>query len=423
MFTSLHRLLGRDPGPITDDLVDAAVAAGVRETDDLDWKDRLPPQKGLTDTDFPKDVAAMANAGGGVLVYGVEETDRAATKRVDAGEIDEHYERALRAAAMSAIRPPVIGLGIYPVGDLGTRAVAVVVPATTEGPHLIFRNQFFGAPIRNDADTAWMAERQIESAYRARLEERRRATEALDGLYDEAKTNWTTGARAWLVAVAHPRLAAVEVARPTRDQAAATIGAAAEDTLLWSSRAWTRPLDNVDRYNLRPGLRRWIAVNERTDPRSDWKSAWLAIHHDGSVSLAAAVGGGRENADSVAPPNTVEGRSIECCVSDFLALVRAASGHFGTSEYEVRIGIEGASDPSVTAPIFIRGADQHGYPYAGNSLELRRYAPVNATVVADASPLDYYWQVHDLAQDCINQGGLTHVYLISPPSRDQESSD
>jgi hypothetical protein len=37
-------------------MVDKAVAAGVVDTDDLDWKSELPPGRNLTQTDFPKDV-------------------------------------------------------------------------------------------------------------------------------------------------------------------------------------------------------------------------------------------------------------------------------------------------------------------------------------------------------------------------------
>ena len=44
---------------MTSELLDAAVTAGVVETDDLDWKSDLPPAKGLPQTDFPKDVAAI----------------------------------------------------------------------------------------------------------------------------------------------------------------------------------------------------------------------------------------------------------------------------------------------------------------------------------------------------------------------------
>jgi hypothetical protein len=63
-FTALHRLLGRPPGPLTDEMIDEAVSQGVAETDDLDWKSSLPPASGLPQTDFPKDIAAMANSMG-----------------------------------------------------------------------------------------------------------------------------------------------------------------------------------------------------------------------------------------------------------------------------------------------------------------------------------------------------------------------
>ena len=182
-FTALHRALGLAPGPLTDELLDAAVSGGVAETNDLDWKSELPPAKGLPQTDFPKDIAAMANSGGGVIVYGVRESQKAATERVDVGELDEAYERSLRSAAITAISPPVFGLNVHRLGTEGNRAVVVEVPASLDGPHLIYKNDYFAAPVRNDSDTVWMKERQIEAMYRARFEERRHATEALDVLY------------------------------------------------------------------------------------------------------------------------------------------------------------------------------------------------------------------------------------------------
>ena len=420
LFTALHRLLGRPPGPITDEMIDAAIAAELAETDDLDWKGELPPTKGLSGHDFPKDVAALANSGGGVIVYGVEEKEKRATGRKDVGDLTENHERTLLAAAYGAITPPVVGVRVHRLGEPGSRAVALVVPASTDGPHLIFRDKFFGAPVRNDADTEWMKERQIEAAYRARLDERRHATEVLDRLFEEARVNWTTASRAWLVAVAHPRLPLTATTRPTKEVAKAILAAAVPDALHWASRAGIHPLENVDRFNPRPGLRRWIAVNERIDAKSEWRSAWAAIHDDGSVSLASSVGGYPDVEGEGGRPNVVEGSTIECAVADLMALVRAASAHFGTSEYEVRVGIDrderlGFGDDQ---PLIIRSVDNFGYPFDGTSLELWRYSPVSATVVADAAPLDYYWQVHDLARDCINQGGLTHVRLISPPERE-----
>lgn len=186
IFTALHRALGVTPGPLTDELLEAAVSGGVVETNDLDWKSELPPAKGLPQTDFPKDVAAMANSGGGVIVFGVRESQKAATERVDVGEFDEGYERSLRSAAITAISPPVFGLNVHRLGTKGARAVVVEVPASVDGPHLIYRNDYFGAPVRNDSDTVWMKERQIEAMYRARFDERRHASEALGNLFAEA---------------------------------------------------------------------------------------------------------------------------------------------------------------------------------------------------------------------------------------------
>ena len=130
VFTAIHRALGVAPGPLTNDLLDAAVTAGVAETDDLDWKSALPPASGVPNTDFPKDVAAMANSCGGLIVFGVDEEQKAATDRVDVGEVSETYERTLRSAAITAISPPVFGLGIDTVtSPEGKRAVIVQVPA------------------------------------------------------------------------------------------------------------------------------------------------------------------------------------------------------------------------------------------------------------------------------------------------------
>lgn len=288
-FTPLHRALGLPPGPLTDEILNSAVDAKVSETDDLDWKAELPPIKGLSQTDVPKDIAAMANSGGGTIVYGVMEHQKVATERSDAGDFTEGHERAYRSVAVTAISPPVFGLEVQRLGT-GPRAVAVTIPASVDGPHLIYRNDFFGAPIRNDADTAWMKERQIEAMYRARFDERRRANEALATLFAEAIENHNTSRQAWLVAVAHPRVPG-GLTRLSRDVAREIFRSACSTTLRFSKRNGVHPLENVDSANPRPGLRRWIAPTTATGDSSTWKEAWASVHHDGSVTLSATIGG------------------------------------------------------------------------------------------------------------------------------------
>jgi len=56
-------------------------------------------------------------------------------------------------------------------GPRAKQAVVAEVPASIDGPHLIDRNDYLGAPVRNDSDTVWMKERQIEAMYRARFDD------------------------------------------------------------------------------------------------------------------------------------------------------------------------------------------------------------------------------------------------------------
>jgi hypothetical protein len=412
-FTALHRALGLAPGPLTDELLDKAVSSGVAETNDLDWKSELPPAKGLPQTDFPKDIAAMANSGGGVIVYGVRESQKAATERVDVGEFDEAYERSLRSAAITAISPPVFGLNVHRLGTEGNRAVVVEVPASLDGPHLIYKNDYFAAPVRNDSDTVWMKERQIEAMYRARFEERRHATEALDVLYGEAAAGRDSDKRAWLIAVAHPRIPRFRD-RLTREEARTVLTKTVGLALTYAGRGGIHPLENVDRDNPRPGLRRWVAVNTAIGERSVWREAWMSIHHDGSVTVAAAVGGHRMSSDGYFEGWQVESVAIECAIGDLLALARTTAETTGNDEYDVRLGIEWGGEQ----PLTILTKDNMGFTYDGVSVPLHRFTPVETTVNVIEPAADFFWHVHDFAQDCVNQGGISNVLMIQPPARD-----
>ncbi|MFA5566124.1 MAG: ATP-binding protein [Acidimicrobiia bacterium] len=254
-FTALHRAVEAEPGPLTNELLDAAVAVGAAETTDLDWKSELPPAKGLSQTDFPKDVAARANSRGGLIVLGVRESQKIATDRIDAGECDETYERTLRRAAISGISPPIFGLNTYRLGDGHKRAVVVQIPPSVDGPHLIYRNDYFGAPIRNNSDTVWMKERQIEAMYRARFDERRHATEALNSLFSEIASGRDTDKRAWLIATAHPHGPRIRE-RLCRDQAREVLSQVQQLALTYAGGGGIHPLKSVDWHNPRTGLRR-----------------------------------------------------------------------------------------------------------------------------------------------------------------------
>src|SRR5829696_6434541 len=91
--------------------------SGISERGDLDWKRDLPltatkgdHAKRLTQqADLAMDVAVMANSGGGMIVYGVEESPVAGTSAAD------HVEPRHRVTIVSARCEP-------PRTDYGTHA-------------------------------------------------------------------------------------------------------------------------------------------------------------------------------------------------------------------------------------------------------------------------------------------------------------
>ena len=410
-FTALHRALGRQPGPLTDDMLDDAVAQGVAETDDLDWKAELPPEKQLAQSDTVKDIAAMANSGGGVIVFGIKEIDKSATGRVDAGIVSEGYESTLRKVAVSGIHPPVFGIGLHALGEKGRRAFVVVVPASVDVPHMIYRGEYFGAPIRNDADTVWMRERQLETLYRARLDDRRAGHSALTQLHDEALAGRDTKQRAWLVGVARPRVLAGWHRRLTREEARGIYDRAGSLALVFAGHGGVHPLESVDRQNPRPGLRRWVAANNATSASTLWKESWSSVLNDGSVTLACAIGGQRTQGGQL-DGNRIDSASLECCIADLLALVRETSGLLGTGDYEVRVAIEWAGEGALV----IQTVDGSNYPYDGGSIPLSSFTPVEASIRTDLDSGGFFEQVFDLALDAVNQGGVQYLRLIT--SRD-----
>lgn len=109
VFAPLHRWLGREAERLSMELLDAAVAAGLEEHADLDFKLNPPVSGALMQSDLPKDIAAMANSGGGMLLLGVSDSGSRAS---DAPGVAPEFIldtclRDLRRVAINRVSPPV----------------------------------------------------------------------------------------------------------------------------------------------------------------------------------------------------------------------------------------------------------------------------------------------------------------------------
>jgi hypothetical protein len=122
--------------PRTVNAIQSLIDAEVSENLHLEYKRSRALEKSNKD-EIAKDVSAMANADGGVIVYGVEERDHIPVRLDDgidenAGPSREWIEQILAAL----ITPPIGGIEVSPIPNkLGKFYFSIVVPKSTLAPH------------------------------------------------------------------------------------------------------------------------------------------------------------------------------------------------------------------------------------------------------------------------------------------------
>jgi hypothetical protein len=110
----------------------------VREDTDLDFKGTLYPQNDDGREELAKDVAAMANTRGGLIVLGVEERDEVAVAAPGVA-LDSDEEQRMLAIVKSRIRPLLPSFEILPLrGEDPSRGFFLLVVGVSElKPHLV----------------------------------------------------------------------------------------------------------------------------------------------------------------------------------------------------------------------------------------------------------------------------------------------
>ncbi|MFH9757305.1 helix-turn-helix domain-containing protein [Streptomyces griseus] len=322
-------------------MVSRAAADHLDESDDLDWKRDLPqPPRNGQWNEFAKDISAMANTRGGLLIYGV--ADNHEIIGIDREKADlRQYAQWVR----NHVHPYLPDLVMYPLTDGATTLLVVDVPASEMAPHLVHgrsdkdkEQQAFTVPYRDRDHTAWMADHQIERAYRDRFTRADRAEEALRQHSDFLTRTITAHAAkpsAWLVAVARPTRPYPHGAPPlNRDEARYLLHVAEERGRKLPTRRTPGPMTGMGDtlINPRPGLRRWVASTMEIDYS---RNSVIELHHDGTVTLATDVSwqpsseerrGFAEEA-GVVDALPVSQRVVAAACGDFLTIVRNCNGN------------------------------------------------------------------------------------------------
>ncbi len=147
--------------------LNALVTNGVRESRSLEFKAKLVWGTESERKEFLADVSALANGGGGDLVFGIEEEEGAAWKVVGLDSFDPEKDTLkMESMIRDGIAPRIIGFRVRSVVlSNGRRMVIVRVPNSLNRPHMVtFKNwsRFFS---RNSAGKYQLDVQELKSAF------------------------------------------------------------------------------------------------------------------------------------------------------------------------------------------------------------------------------------------------------------------
>ncbi|WP_445256990.1 AlbA family DNA-binding domain-containing protein [Nocardioides aurantiacus] len=418
-LTPLHTALGRRDPELTLDLVERACDERLPENEQLDYKRDLPltssDPRGSEDQalELAKDIAAMANGRGGMIIYGVREDgapNPAAAVVTPVHDVDETTYRRIRQVAANFIYPPVLDIDFHllPV-ESGGAVLVMLVPASNDAPHLVRPRRgrsdqtWFMAPYRHGPDTSTMVEKQLETFYERRWALRRQRNQELRDLHEDLSRDVGPGDMPWVVAVARPLHPVLASRDDFTSSAASQIFESA-----WEMSSNGRLAMQPHRFlsgSTRPGLRRFRQAHTRTLPNGALPRTVAEVHFNGSVGVAWRRGGafGLAHADKSCLSNT----DLDNVCLDLFALIRSAARVLGVDgDYDVRLAVSPDRVP-------FRRMD----PYTGEHYEYDpdvfgspRFVPLEATLRTNDSEQLATLDMVELARDAMNQiGGSTSL--------------
>lgn len=392
-------------------MIEQLVEQQTEETSDLDFKQILPIGKGEWREEAAKDFAAMANSGGGVVLYGIaEERGRGTANKIEWIEVKETDVRSLTQVAYSLVHPPLMGVRPVRIADpkqSGRSVLAMVVLPSADVPHIFWKKDAFLAPIRHGSDTRWMDEGQIEQAYSERFDGKRRRQADLTEFYDETLAH----------TMHHPNVSLVAVASPVGVRGVYDYPADAEGATEVFYSALRGVADFVrsdssifNKFYLSPsiGLRRWRWLAKDQVRHSNHL---LELHRDGSVALIVDIDGEFVDAESAAIGAETTSLAVEFALAglgSFLSAVAQRTRNDGG--YEVRAGLSWNTGSTGTLPLALYQSYDR-FEHASQPEIIRRYPPVAGLLRARRHD-ELRADLHLLCTDMLNQAGLAGIYYL-----------
>jgi hypothetical protein len=126
---------------ITEQDLDALVAASVGEGKTVEYKERITLETPDQKRKFVASVASFANASGGDLIFGVKAEDGVPKEIVVLKDFDPDREiRTLRDIIRAHIDPPLFGVEFKEISVQGGLVLVIRVPRAWDGAHMVTYN-------------------------------------------------------------------------------------------------------------------------------------------------------------------------------------------------------------------------------------------------------------------------------------------
>lgn len=429
MFTPIHRALGLEPGNLTMNDINQVIAEKVEETADLDWKKKFYSiQNNAVMEEVAKDIAAMANSGGGWIVFGIKEDgENNAASSVNPIQWSADNERQIRNIAYSKIGPPVAGIEFskIPCGENPDDGYVVLmhIPDSVDAPHFARKgDDAFRAPWRNGPHTEFMTERDIERGFRERFQRGVEQEKTLQGYFEQA-TEALNPEQGVFLAIAAVPVTPIISADPITSGTASNYARPWAYSYLMASHQGKSPKEEKIEteftfiWNLGEhvkGMRRWVIRNLQQTTGGKYRKY---LHDDGTLVGAYQLGGVyNESAPSdqypVGKPNHCRSKDIESALIDFFSLLREhAKERRVSGGFRIRVGLVGDSNSPILVRTFeglinILMDEKYSEP-------INRFQPVSAFIDPLAPIEDILPPLRTLALDIVNQGNIQKLWIIA----------
>jgi hypothetical protein len=279
-------------GPSFADLENVDIAAlveqGVRADADLSFRATLYGKSAVEQRELCRDVAAMRNDRGGVIVLGVADRDSVAVA-CPGVRLSRREERRMRETVASGTAPhAAFSIQAVKGKARGRGFYLLIAEPSPLRPHAVLGETGLRYPRREGPSTRYLSEIEVADLYRDRFRGERAQIDRLGKIGSEILDTVKPASRVggpntpWLVASLVPN-----------DQRALMISSAGRDELQGWARAEHVSLDPIDGFFEHPpaagvGVERYTVSTVLDGGEEPPHTSYLEVHNDGATAAARA---------------------------------------------------------------------------------------------------------------------------------------